>query len=651
MTLFRQLFLASSLLFLALLAGVEAVYLANARVYLEQQLASQSQDAATSLAISLGSRGSISSPGLVETAIKPVFDRGYFASIRVATRSGDIVAQMELPVLEGDVPAWFVKLLPLRTQSSESIISSGWNELGRVAVVSHPYFVYLQLWHTGLQTLTYLAILFLLALICLRIFLRGILRPLLAIEETAAAIADRNFRTVGFIPRTRELKSVVLAMNSLSAKIQRAIAEESARAEQLRTAAYEDPVTGLYTRRGLEQEFANIVVGGREVYSGVLALLQLDDLKEINERHGRAHADELLARVARAILEACATRTVLTSRLTGADFAIAAINLDHAAAVQMLSDIEAHVRACLAGEFTSEGIRFYCGAAYFDSGALDLSALFSSADLALARARERDSGSVEFISTKDIRGPVRSSQEWRETIESALAADRLLLYAQPVMRLPGRDLLHHEILVRLVDDAGNVIPAAGFIPMVARHGMLPRLDLAIVQKLCAQLKAGAPSRIPIAINIAAQTIDEPTTLEQLLGLLRSHPAAASRFVFEMTEFGATRNLEATRAFASHVRALGAGFAIDNFGLHRAVLSQLPVLLPTYVKLAAEFARGIIDSDDTRFLIMSLARIAQPLDILLIAQAVENESELKPLQELGIDGYQGYISGQPAPLQA
>jgi diguanylate cyclase (GGDEF)-like protein len=646
MTLFKQLFLGSAILFLVLLLGLEAVYLANARKYVQGQLESQSQNAATSIAMSLGVRGSLANPALVETVIKPVFDRGYFQVIEVTSVNGTSVVRKELPLAEGDVPAWFVRMFQLRPPSSQSIVSSGWNELGRVYVVSHPHFFYLQLWHNGLQTLLYVAIAFALALVGLRAFLSEILRPLRAIEDTAESIAERRFTTVATVPHARELRRVVLTINSLSGKIRRIIEEESARAEHLRKKEYEDPVTALLTRTGLEKEFANIILGGREIYAGVVVLLQIDDLKALNDRRGHAGTDEVLVHVARAIVESCADRVVLTARLTGADFAIAAANLEHAEVRKLLVDICGRVGAALSNNFTPEDISFHCGAAHFESGKVTLSALLASADLALARAREQKSGSFEIIVSNEIQAPVRGSLEWRRTIERALAADRLLLHAMPVMSLPGRTLLHRELLARLVDDDGNVVPAWGFVPMVARHGLLPQLDLAIAQKVFTQIdhdRAGYPR---IALNIATQTITNWTAVEQLIELLRAHPRAAPRLIFEMTEFGAARNPEATRAFVTRIRSLGAAFAIDNFGLHQQVLSQLPSLLPDYVKLAASFSQNLVEASTTRELITSLARIAQPLDITLIAQAVEYESILPLLTNLGVGGYQGYICSRP-----
>ena len=185
MTLFRQLFIGASLLFLLVLAGVEAIYLANARLYVQQQLESHSQDAATSLALWLGTVKPFEDRALIETVVNTTFDRGYYQSIRVVSVRGETLVEKHLAPAQGDVPAWFARLFPLHPPSAEAMISSGWRQLGRVLVTSHPNFAYLQLWHTGVQTLILLVVVYALALLALRFFLATILRPLSEVERAA----------------------------------------------------------------------------------------------------------------------------------------------------------------------------------------------------------------------------------------------------------------------------------------------------------------------------------------------------------------------------------------------------------------------------------------------------------------------------------
>jgi diguanylate cyclase (GGDEF)-like protein len=389
MTLFRQLFLGASLLFLLVLAGVEAIYLSNARLYLQQQLESHSQDAATSVALWLATVQPFEDRALIETVVNTSFDRGYYQSIRVVSVSGETLVSKQLAPAQGEVPVWFTRLFPLRPPSAESLISSGWRQLGRVLVASHPNFAYLQLWHTGLQTLALLMLVYALALVALRAFLANILRPLTEIERAATAIGERDFRTIELAPKARELERVVGAMNSLSGKVRRFIEDESARAEKLQREAYRDPVTGLYNRRGLEHELEGLLRAERDVFSGVFVLLELERFKEYNLHHGYQRADELLALIAQTIIGACAGQTVVCSRFGGASFALAALNIDADAAEVLTAAITSGVESAIAEQALTGEIQFHCGAAHFDAGAPPLPELLAAADLSLSRAQEK----------------------------------------------------------------------------------------------------------------------------------------------------------------------------------------------------------------------------------------------------------------------
>lgn len=649
MTLFRQLFFGASLLFLLVLAGVEAIYLTNARLYLQQQLESHSQDAATSISLWLATVEPFEDRALIETVVNTSFDRGYYQSIRVVSLNGEILVAKRLAPAQGEVPVWFTRLFPLRAPSAESLISSGWRQLGRVLVTSHPHFAYLQLWNTAVQTLGLLLLVYALALIALRAFLANILRPLAAIERAAIATGERDFRTIALAPKARELGRVVAAMNSLSAKIRRVIEDESARAEKLQREAYRDPVTGLYNRRGLEHELQSLFRAERDVFSGVFVLLELERFKEYNLTHGFQRADELLALVAQTIGAACADQTVVCSRFGGASFALAAVNLDANAARVLTAAISSRVESAIAEQALAGEIQFHCGAAHFDAGAPPLPELLAAADLALTRAQEKGPDTFDLIALSEIDRRGRGSLAWREQIESAIETGKLALYTQTVFSLPARAPMQSEVVTRIFDDASTPVPAAQFLPMAARHGLMPRLDCQVLDMLIARIDAGASLAPVIAVNISAQTVADAASYRRLIDTLHRRRDVAARLVFEMTEFGVIRIPAQSLDFAAEIRRLGAQFAIDHFGLQRDSLRQLHHLLPHYIKLAPVYTNELAENQDSRFIVSSLIGIAQPLEIGIIAQAVESEPLILLLEEMGFAGYQGYANGQPVPI--
>jgi diguanylate cyclase (GGDEF)-like protein len=649
MTLFRQLFLGASLVFLLVLAGVEAIYLSNARLYLQQQLESHSQDGATALSLWLATIKPFDNPALIETVVDSAFDRGYYQSIRVVSVSGKTLAEKDLPPAQGAVPAWFTRLFPLHAPSAEALISSGWRQLGRVLVTSHPNFAYQQLWHSAVQTAGLLLLVYALALVALRAFLASILRPLREIERAATAIGERDFSAIALTPRARELGRVVAAMNGLSAKIRRVIEDESARVETLQREALRDPVTGLLNRRGLEHELQGLLRAAPDVFAGVFVLLELERFKEFNLRRGFQRADELLALIGQTLTQACAGRSAVCSRSGGASFALAVLNIDAHAAEALSAALGARVEAALADQGLDAEIEFHCGAAHFDAGAPQLPELLAAADLALSRAQEKGSNTSDLVALAELDRRGRGSLAWRKAIGDAIDSDKLALYAQTVLSLPAGAALQSEVFMRLLDERGNAVPAAQFLPMAARHSLLPRLDCRLLELLIARIDAGAQLAPAIAVNISAQTVADAAAHRRLLDILQGRRDIAARLVFEMTEFGVIQAPAASLAFATEVRGLGAQLAIDHFNLHRDSLRQLHQLLPHYLKLASVYTNELAQNQDSRFIVSSLMRIAQPLEIGIIAQAVESGSLILLLADMGFDGYQGYASGRPEPI--
>ncbi|MEJ0047515.1 MAG: EAL domain-containing protein [Rhodospirillales bacterium] len=149
--------------------------------------------------------------------------------------------------------------------------------------------------------------------------------------------------------------------------------------------------------------------------------------------------------------------------------------------------------------------------------------------------------------------------------------------------------------------------------------------------------------------LSAQTLADAGAYGRVLELLRFRRDVASRLVFEMTEFGVVQDPARSRTFAAEVRRLGAQFAIDHFGLHRDSLKLLNQLLPHYVKLAPAYTNTLEHNQDSRFFVSSLIKIAGPLEIGIIAQAVEAELLLPLLEEMGFAGFQGYAAGRPEPV--
>jgi diguanylate cyclase (GGDEF)-like protein len=647
-TLARQLFIGLSIIFALLVLGIESIFVNNARRYLQRQLDAHAQETATSLALSLGQGMKAPDASLAATFINPVFDRGHFASIRLVDVDGRPLVTRTLGIMQEDFPAALKRWLPFEEPSGEALISSGWRQLGRVVVVAHPRFAYGQLWNTTLETLAWLVALYAFALLAMRHFLRGILRPLAAIEQAALAIGRREFGEVRLDTRTRELQRVGLAMNDLSSKLRDSIAEESKRADRLHREVFQDPLTGALNRRGLVQQ-VNSLLSDAVFSSGAMAFVSMTGLEEINRVLGSAKGDELVQELGEVVGGPVEGDPLVVGRWQGAAFAVLLPNRGLAEARAWGEAVCSRFSGLIREQSVPLGVSIAAGMAHFEEQHPAWADLERQAGQALSEAMQRGEGACVVRPMTIGSTDARSADEWRQRLEGALSSGGLVLYAQRVFSLQDRAVLHSEIMSRLLEPDGRAVAAVAFVPAASRHHLLPLIDRALLDHLWERLRQDNPLPHSIAVNVSAQSLEDPAYRTALLERLRGAPALAARIVFELGGYAVVHNVELAAAFAAEVRSTGGRFAIDGFELSGPSLRVVHRLLPDYIKLAEGYSRGIASEADLRFLVESLIRIVRPLDIKLIASNVEDPALLDQLAALGFDGFQGYAGDRPSAL--
>ena len=644
-TLGRILFMSVSIGFLLVMAGVQALYLLNARTYLQEQLESHAQDAATSLGLSLGILFNRGDKALAETVINAAFDRGYYSRIEFVTLDNEPIVTKVLPATAAAVPAWFVTTFPMSGPTAESLVTNAWMQLGRIRVTSHPRFAYEQLWSSARDTFFWLGLLYVLALLFLRAFLRGVLRPLRAIEHAAQAIARRNFVTVDIPVGTRELFNVVEAMQSLSGKVRAALEAETARAEELAALIFTDEVTRLLSRGGFSDRFKVRYQGDQESFSGALALIQISDFAAINREFGQSKGDDLMRAIGQSIGEMLKSSSGFCGRWAGAMFVIALPGSGIEEATRTLEGILLRIQFHFE-ELGMEGrVHVYAAAVVSEAGQPDLDSLIRAADGLLVKSMERGGESVVIESVRSEGLSV--AIDWTKTIEEALIRHRVQLVGQPVLALPSHSILHIELMGRILDDRGNVLPAAEFMPRVGRLGYSARFDASIAGQV-ARLAPGADPVCPVAINIAPRSLRDAAFLESVALSLGVLGRAGVRVVFEISEHGALQDQPATVEFAAFLRGHGSNLALDHYGMHRESLALAQRLLPAYVKLSGVHTPKLAADRGTRFYVESLLQAARQLDVPVIAQSVEDPAIAGFLETMGFAGYQGFATGRPSP---
>lgn len=329
MTLYKQITLSIILLLFASFLGTVIISTENLRTFLLTQLASHAQDTATSLGLSLSPPMQIRDITVITAMIDAVFDRGDYQQINITALNGDTLLSRTNPAENKNIPDWFTQLVDLQPPTAEALIMSGWQQAGIIQVTSHPGNAYSELWSNTVDTSRLFLALAVVIVVIALIAVNFLLRPLRLVESQADAICNASYMLQTKLPRTRELRRVVTAMNRMSEKIGNIFAEQSTLTEKLREQSYKDPVTGLGNRRFFDRQLQTLMESHEESSTGALLLLELHALSGTNLSAGYTAGDQLLQRTADIInnrinhLDNC-----FAARISGAGYGIVAVGLD-----------------------------------------------------------------------------------------------------------------------------------------------------------------------------------------------------------------------------------------------------------------------------------------------------------------------------------
>ncbi|WP_161866287.1 cyclic di-GMP receptor LapD [Pseudomonas yangonensis] len=644
MSLLKQLFLAICLFLVVAFTGSFIASVETSREQLLSQLRSHAQDAATALGLSMTPH--VDDPAMLELMVSSIFDSGYFASIRVVSiPDGKVLVERTTEVRAENIPQWFVDLVNLEPEGGDALIMRGWEQAARVEVLSHPQFALAKLWDGAIGSLLWLLLCGLVSAVLGGWLLRSQLRPLDNMVQQAQAITRREFLTLPRVPRTPELKRVVLAMNQMVDKLKTLFAEEAARSEKLREEAYQDSLTGLANRRQFDIRLSNQLVVNEQNAEGYLLLLRVNDLGGLNQRLGGQRTDALisaLGELLKRLLQAPGRGEWLASRSRGGEFALLAPGLNSDDADRLAEEISEHLNNLRQTGASDCNPVAHLGIAAFRPGE-DSASVIARADQALAQAQSNAARCWERLDDFTAQSG-RGLHDWRGWIDDALNQGKLQLYFQPVVECVSGRLLQRKVLARLLDPQGEAIAAGRFLPWIERLGWSARFDLAMLEHALAHLAQHAE---PLALSLSAATLRETAKRERLLALLKSHPEQASLLTLEVDERHLPPPAE-LEALSQNLREIGYGLGLQHFGGRFSLIGNLTHLGLAYLKIDGTYIRAIDQESDKRMFIEAIFRATNSIDLPLIAEMVETQGELEALTELGVQGAMGRLIGAPMP---
>ena len=414
-----------------------------------------------------------------------------------------------------------------------------------------------------------------------------------------------------------------------------------------------DPLTGLLNRRGFVRELAHQIAYARRYGSGGAVLfLDLDDFKYVNDTLGHSAGDEVISDLARVVGKRL-RETDIFARLGGDEFAVllpdAAVGEAETVSASLL---EAVRDGCGISLGEGRAVTMSIGIAGFQEPSKELTPddILVDADVAMYCAKESGKDRVAVASTA-TKERMRSRVTWAERVRRAVKDGLFELYCQPIVNLSNDSISQWELLLRLPGDGGELILPAQFLYTAERSGLILDIDrwvLSEAMRLISEL-ADAGREVRLEVNLSGRSVGDAELLSLIERELKERAIDPASLVLEVTETAAIANMDRARGFATRLRALGCGFALDDFGAGFGSFYYLKHIPFDYVKIDGEFIHNLPSSSTDQLILDSIVQMSKGLGKHTIAEFVGDGETVEVLKAHGVDYAQGYHLGRPRPV--
>ncbi len=460
------------------------------------------------------------------------------------------------------------------------------------------------------------------------------------IVQSAAPIRDRAGQVVG----------VVLVLHDVS--------RERQYAAKLSYQASHDSLTGLINRSEFERRLGlALQSAAQHNQQHAVLYLDLDQFKVVNDTCGHAAGDQLMRQVSGLLQQALRDDDTL-ARLGGDEFGVLLENCPADVAVRIADKLRQTLADFhFAWAHLSFNIGVSIGLVNVTDGLFTLAEVLRAADTACYMAKEKGRNRVQVYHADDSELTLRQGEmEWVGRLQRALDDNRFVLYSQDIQPINRRGAqgVHCELLVRMLDEQGKMVPPMAFIPAAERYNLMPAIDRWVIRTavgMLARMRDGGEAIELCSINLSGASIGDDRFLDFVRAQLQASGVPHESICFEITETAAIANLDKAMHFIQEMKALGCRFSLDDFGAGMSSFAYLKHLPVDYLKIDGVFVKDMADDPIDRAMVEAINNVGHVMGKQTIAEFVDDERVMAALREIGVDYAQGYGVAKPQPFAA
>jgi diguanylate cyclase (GGDEF)-like protein len=408
--------------------------------------------------------------------------------------------------------------------------------------------------------------------------------------------------------------------------------------------SHTDDLTKLPNRRAL---LSRIEADMHQRRPLALMLMDLDGFKDINDGLGHELGDVILAETGRRMRDAL-PQDVMVARLGGDEFALAVPDRDELRLLELANRVVTAVRQ----PTVADGIELIVGAslgiAIGERGDRESSGLLRRADIAMYQAKTAGGGARMYDRSHD---DSRSRLQLAEELRRGLREGQVVLWYQPQLASTSQRITGFEGLIRWNHPTRGLLQPAEFLPVARQAGLMPVISDLIVRQAVADVRGwaeGGAQPPSVALNFATPELLNGVFGRRIDRIITEAGLDPTTFVIEVTEDSFFADPVRAMEVLLELRSYGMQISIDDYGTGFSSLSYLRDLPVDELKMDRSFVSSITGDVRGRMIVESTVRLAEALDLRMVAEGVEDAATLAAISSLGADVVQGFYLAKPMP---
>ena len=530
------------------------------------------------------------------------------------------------------VPQWFIHLIPIHLQEQSSEISNGWQTTAIIYVSANAGDAYAKLYEQAKNAIVYALVAFVISLLILFVFVQYLLKPLKRIEKLANSIAVGKFETIEELPWTTEIKTVALAMNDMSRKIEAIIDKLNTNLENLTKKLSRDELTQLELRQSFETDMKDMFI---QKNTGYVFIIKIYELANFAKNHTNKEINNFIKKFALILSSTKLNENskIMAYRFFGSEFAIIAKDFSDKDAKEYSLILQKKFEE-LASEYIKKDIVHIGSTPFNPIGTIPQ--ILQAANEAYEKATLIGPNEI-FIAENPT--TARDMEEWKNLIFDIVDNSKFnLKYIGNATTLNNSsdDIVMQEAFASIKDKENTDIPIGTFVSIAERYGKIIDFDKKIITKVINNILINKINH-DISINLSIESISNTGFILWLEKTIDEHKSIAKQLVFSVTAYAVAKDVEKFKFFADEMHQHGAKIIIKRFESKFIPLNNIKDFNLDYIRLAREYTNNVTHDSSKQSFIEAIVDLTHLLNIKLFAENVQEDEDLETIRELKVYG--------------